>query len=145
RLVQAAALERLDVEIFYGDDVVVGEPPRLKPTFDLAQLIAQDYIGAPLIVRGSALRRLGWPESGPYALVLRAEAAGVAIARTPEVLAAYPHSRPATPLEDRRRALQTWIGARPFEIAQGRTPETLQLRRRFERFPEVTLAVPTRQ
>ena len=154
RLVQTAILARPDAEVFYGDDVVLGAPAatglRLKPDFDPALLAAKDYIGAPLIVRGSILSRLGGLRSalgqaGLYDLVLRAHGAGAAIARIPEVLAAYAGTRPETPLADRRRALEDWIGPRPFEVAAGRTADTLQLRRRFDTFPEVTVVVPTRQ
>lgn len=154
RLLHAAILARPDVALFYGDDVALGLPGveelRLKPAFDQPLLIAQDYVGAPLIVRGAALRRLGGlrPEAGAaalYDLVLRASAAGLAIERIPQVLAAYPQARPATPLADRRRAVTDWLGSAPFEVQGGLTPETLQLRRRFDRFPPVTLVIPTRQ
>lgn len=154
RLLQAAILARPDVELFYGDDVDLTQAGpvgiRLKPAFDIAQLAAQDYIGAPLVVRGSALKKLGglrggMGEAGLYDLVLRAHGLGLTIERVPQVLAAYPNGRPATPRDDRRRALRDWIGPRPFEVADGRTPQSLQLARRFDPVPEVTLVVPTRQ
>ena len=154
RIVTLAAMARPEVEIFYGDDVALGvkgpERVRLKPAFDLTLLGAQDYVGAPLIVRGSALRKLGgvrgeMGEAGLYDLVLRAAARGAGIERLPHVLAACPGMRPTAPVADRRRALQSWIGGGPFDVADGLTPDTLQLRRRFGAYPEVTLVVPTRQ
>ena len=155
RVIQAWILGRPDVDLFYGDDVALGEPAplrrlRLKPGFNLPLLAAQDYIGAPLVVRGSALHRLSglrddMGEAGLYDLVLRAHALGLVIERIPQLLLAWPVDRPQTPLAERRRALQAWIGARPLEIADGAAAGTLQLARRFDAFPDVTLVVPTRQ
>ncbi|HTK35877.1 MAG TPA: glycosyltransferase [Caulobacteraceae bacterium] len=155
RMVRIWSENRPDVDLFYGDDAALGETElarrlRLKPAFNLSLLAAQDYIGAPLIVRGSVLHQLGgvrggMGEAGLYDLVLRAEAAGVVIDRIPHLLMAWPGLRPDAPVADRRRALADWIGARPFEAADGLAPGTLQLRRRFEAFPDVTLVVPTRQ
>lgn len=152
RMVTLTAVNRPDVQIFYGDDVALGEAgperQRLKPTFNLSLLVSDDYIGAPLAVRASALHRLGLRaelgDAALYDLVLRAAAQGFAIERLPYVLAAWPDRRAHAPLEGRRRALEAWIGGGPFEVAQGLTPTSLQLKRRFD-FPEVTLVVPTRQ
>ena len=154
RLLSLAAAERPDVSIFYGDDAALGEKGlarvRLKPSFDLTLLAADDYIGPSLIVRGAALRALGGPraemgEAALYDLVLRAVAAGMVVERIPHVLTAYPGSRPRIVPEARRRALEAWVGQEPFEVTGGRTPDSLQLRRRFDAFPVVTLVVPTRQ
>lgn len=154
-LVEAHTLERLDVDVFYGDDLALGETTslrrlRLKPSFDITQLTAQDYIGLPVIVRASAFRRLGGlrHEMGDaclYDLLLRAQAAGLGIERIPQVLLAWPDKRPTTSLAARRLALNSWIGSRPLEIAEGLTPTSLQLRRTFTAFPAVTLVIPTCQ
>jgi hypothetical protein len=155
RAVEPAMQARPDIDIFYADDADLAETDpsrrlRLKPAFDLTLLAAEDYIGAPLIVRGAALHRLKglrseMGEAALYDLVLRAQAAGMAIERIPRVLIGWPNGRPAAAPAARRRALQAWIGPRPLEVVEGRTPDTLQLRRRFDRHPEVTLVVPTRQ
>ncbi|OYX35281.1 MAG: hypothetical protein B7Y99_03970 [Caulobacterales bacterium 32-69-10] len=154
RLLSAAIHDRPDVDLFYGDDVDLSAPPgrrlRLKPAFNLPLLLAQDYVGAPLVVRASSLARLGgvdpaMGEAGLFDLVLRAQGAGLATERVPQVLAAYPDGRPAVPVADRRRAVEAWIGARPYQVVAGLTPASLQLRRRFDVFPAVTLVVPTRQ
>jgi GT2 family glycosyltransferase len=154
RLLQAAIHARPDVDLFYGDDADLGAPPgsrlRLKPEFNLPLLLANDYVGAPVVVRASALARLGgidpaMGEAGLYDLVLRVHGAGLGVARVPQVLAAYPQRPSGVPPADRRRAVEAWIGSRPFEVAPGLTPESLQLRRRFDTFPAVTLVVPTRQ
>jgi len=154
-LIEAQIRRRLDVDIFYGDDVVLGEGSlaervRLKPAFDITQLAAHDYIGAPLIVRGSALHRLGglrpeMQDAALYDLVLRAQAAGAGIERIPQLLIGWRGARAEAAREHRRRALQAWIGSRPLEIADGLTPGSLQLQRRFDEVPPVTLVVPTRQ
>ncbi|HKR87322.1 MAG TPA: glycosyltransferase [Phenylobacterium sp.] len=152
--VEAQTLERHDVDVFYGDDLAFGEPPsrqyRLKPSFDLAQLVAQDYIATPLIVRGSALHKLGglrieMGDACLYDLLLRAQKIGLGVERIPQLLMARPGKRQETSLAARRAALQAWIGSRPLEIAEGLTPTSLQLRRSFETFPPVTLVVPTCQ
>ena len=124
----------------------------LKPGLDVALLVADDYIGTPLAVRASALRRLGGlrPEANTaasYDLVLRALAAGLGIARLTEVLAVHPVLRPRPSVDDRRAALLAWLRASGdlFDIGEGLTPGTLRLRRRFTGFPDVTLIIPTRQ
>lgn len=154
-LVEAQTLNRLDVDIFYGDDVALGESSldrrvRLKPAFDITQLVSHDYVGAPLIVRGSAFHRLGGlrPQMGDaalYDLLLRAQALGVGIERIPHVLLAWPGRRPEVSLAGRRRAVDAWLGGRPLEIEAGLTSDSLGLRRRFDVFPAVSLVVPTRQ
>ena len=155
RAMQEAIHARPDVDVFYADDMALGETDpahrlRLKPSFNLALLAAQDYVGAPVVVRGSAFHRLGGlrPEMGEaavYDLVLRAYAHGLGIERIARVLLAFPGARPETPVEARRRALEAWVGAGPLQAAPGRTPGSLQLARRFDAFPDVTLVIPTRQ
>ena len=155
RIIRAWDEGRIDADLFYGDDADLGEAAlerrlRLKPGFNMPLLAAQDYIGAPVVIRGSALHRLGglrpeMKQAGLYDLVLRAEAAGLTIERIPELLLAWPDRRPQIPLADRRRALKAWIGHRPLDIAEGLAPGTLQLKRRFEAYPAVTIVVPTRQ
>ncbi|CAN7330219.1 glycosyltransferase [Phenylobacterium sp. LjRoot225] len=153
--VEAQIPSRLDVDIFYGDDVALGEVSldrrvRLKPAFDITQLVSHDYIGAPLIVRGSAFHRLGGlrPQMGEaalYDLLLRAQALGLGVERIPHVLLAWPGARPEISIADRRRAVQSWLAGRPLEIAPGRTADSLSVRRRFDAYPAVSLIVPTRQ
>lgn len=155
RTLEAHALGRLDVDIFYTDDVALAERRpdrrvRLKPAFDITQLVAQDYVGAPLIVRGSAFHRLGGlrataGEASLYDLLLRAQTMGLGVERIPLPLLAWRGDRPAVPLPARERAVEAWIGGRPLEVTKGLTPGTLGLKRRFASFPPVTLVVPTRQ
>ncbi|MCS0503133.1 glycosyltransferase family 2 protein [Ancylobacter mangrovi] len=164
-ILRVAATARPDVDIFYGDAVETAAPARgtagkgaaqdrliLKPGFDITQLIAQDYIGWPLFIRGRALEALGppGPEAGDaagYDLLLRANAAGMMVERIAEILSA----RGATPapdnLADRRHAVRAWLDHRleEAEILPGRLPTTLRLHRPLAEPPEVTLVVPTRQ
>lgn len=153
-IVRAAIHDRPDVDLFYADDAALGDPAgprvRLKPAFNLALLVAFDYPGAMLVVRASTLLALGGVRAeaegaGLYDLILRANAAGLGVARIPEVLAAYPGVRPRAPIAARRRALTEWAAPQGLDVLDGAAPGTLRLARRFEAFPEVTLVVPTRQ
>ena len=150
-----AAAARPDVGIFYGDDFAADEERaidqlRLKPAFDRTLLAAQDYIGAPLIVRASLFAELGLRgETGAAVLddlLLRAHHAGAAIARIPKVLLAYPGQRPrATPA-----ARQAMLGRQPqfahYRFHPGRARGTLAQYRDFGGdFPAVSLVVPTRR
>jgi glycosyltransferase involved in cell wall biosynthesis len=157
RIVEDAAHDRPDVAIFYADDLAVEtdeavDQIRLKPEFDISLLAAQDYVGAPVIVRGSALHALGGlsVEMGTAAtadLLFRAHAAGLSIARIPEVMLVHPGQRVRATPQDYRRML----GAQPrhagHDIVDGRAPGTTMLRRRFDpaAMPAVTLIVPTRR
>jgi hypothetical protein len=148
--------KRCDVDIFYGDEVALaintgGHDIVLKPDFDRTMLIADDYMGFPLIVRASAMRRLGLRrEAGTAAafdLVLRALSAGLGIGRICEVLGSYPGPRLQADINDRRIALRHWLSEASdrFDIADGLTSSSLRLVRRFTLQPEVTILIPTRQ
>ncbi|MET0359718.1 MAG: glycosyltransferase [Pararhizobium sp.] len=151
------AASRPDVSIFYADDVAVEEETlagqlRLKPDFDVTLFVAQDYIGAPLIVRGSALHALGGlrhdlGEAALTDLILRAWARGMSIARVPYVLAGHPGKRPSAPVDARRKVLEDHPALTNYDIRPGLTDGTLQLARRFtdKTQPPVTLLVPTRR
>jgi glycosyltransferase involved in cell wall biosynthesis len=156
-IVEAQAARRPDVSIFYADDIAVEtaeavDQLRLKPEFDVTLLAAQDYVGAPVIVRGSALAALGGirPEMRTAAtadLLFRAHAAGMSIARIPQVLLAHPGARVRATVEDYRAMLAAQPRHAGHDIVAGRTPETLMLRRRFVsgNAPPVTLILPTRR
>jgi GT2 family glycosyltransferase/SAM-dependent methyltransferase len=156
-IVNEAGLRRPDIDLFYGDEVATAagsgdDDVILKPALDLALLIAYDYIGLPLFVRASALDRLGGlrpsaQTAASYDLVLRAAAAGMGIGRITQILAVHEEPRPIAAIDDRIAALRGWLGeaAPQFDIDSGLAPGTLRLQRRFTAFPDVTLAVPTRQ
>jgi len=148
------AAERPDAAIFYADDVAARterarDQIRLKPELDLTLLTAQDYIGAPLIVRLTAFEKLDGlrPEMGSAAiadLLFRANAAGLSIVRIPRVLLAYPGERVRAAPADYTRMLQN----QPHlanGIVEGRTPNSFALLRPFsaETAPAVTIVVPT--
>jgi hypothetical protein len=148
--------KRPDVELFYGDEVAqVGEKGLhdivLKPDFDRTLLVADDYIGFPLTVRASAMRRLGLRiearTAASFDLVLRASSAGCGISRISEVLGSYPGPRLQAEISDRRIALRHWVAVSldQFEIGDGLTRSSLRLVRRFTSYPEVTIVIPTRQ
>jgi glycosyltransferase involved in cell wall biosynthesis len=157
RIVEDAARDRPDVAIFYGDDLAVEtEEPvdqlRLKPEFDVTLLTAQDYVGAPVIVRGSALHALGglsvdMRTAATADLLFRALAKGMSIARIPEVLLAHPARRVRAAQTDYRAMLEAQPRHADCYIVTGPAPDTLMLRRRFDvrNMPAVTLIVPTRR
>lgn len=149
--------EKPQIDIFYGDEVACGLRPAddeiiLKPALDTAMLVADDYVGLPLLVRGRAMRRLGGlrPEAktaASYDLVLRALTMGLGIDRITEVIGAHAEPRPRPRPEDRQAVLREWLagfGDR-FDIGPGIAPGTLRLQRRFDVFPEVTIVVLTRR
>ncbi|WP_294389647.1 rhamnan synthesis F family protein [uncultured Sphingomonas sp.] len=150
------ARERRDVAIFYADDVA-GEVDeavdalRLKPDFDLTLLAAQDYVGAPVIVRASALASLGGlrPEMGSAAvadLLFRAHAAGLSVARLPDVLIGHVGKRVRATLADYRAMLKLQPQLVGWQAEPGRTATSLMLGRRFDDgAPPLTIAVPTRR
>ena len=150
-----AAEARPDVGIFYGDDFAAGEDRgidqlRLKPAFDLTLLAAQDYIGAPLIVRGSVLAELGLrTEMGAAVLddlLFRAHGAGVSIERITKVLLAHRGARPRIEPAVRHAMLAAQPQFAAHDFRPGRAPGTLVHWRRFDSaFPEVSLVIPTRR
>jgi len=147
---------RRDVGIFYADEVEeVGtgaNRQHLKPAINLPLLLADDYIGSPVMVQTALFNRLGGfraeaRSARVYDLLLRALRDGVAIERIPFVLVAHEGQRTRPGLEDRSIAVARWIGSatQVFEVTSGLTDASLQLRRIFTTFPDVTLVVPTRQ
>ena len=154
-ILKAQIAARPDIELFYADDVALGEigldrKLGLKPAFDPALLIAADYIGAPLIVRAAALERLGGlsaaaSEAALYEMVLRASALGIPIGRIPYVLIAYPDKRPAISAAARLQPARTWAKTKGCDVVEGLKPGLLRLQKRFETYPSVTLVIPTRQ
>ena len=159
-MLRVMAATRPDVEIFYGDEVETAggtadasaSPERLvlKPGFDITQLLAQNYIGWPLFIRGDALAKLkpATPDTPltAYDILLRAHAAGMMIERIPEIVCARRTARPVDDVTERTRAVQDWIGQRldDAKVLPGRLPSTLRLHRPLEDAPHVTLVIPTR-
>jgi O-antigen biosynthesis protein len=147
---------RRDVGVFYADEVEeasTGENRlQLKPDINVPLLVADDYIGSPVIVLLGVFNRLGGfrakaGSASVYDFVFRAIRDGVGVARIPVVMVAHEGARPRPRIEDRRIAVTSWIGnaANVLELAPGLTDSSLQLRRRFSSFPEVTLVIPTKQ
>lgn len=157
QMVLREAIARPDTDLYYGDEVAPrigqnGYDIILKPELDLALLIADDYIGLPLIVRSSAMRVLGGlrraaKSAACYDLVLRAISLGLGVGRIAEVLGAHEHTRPKPAIADRLGVLRTWLSSSGalFDIGNGLVPGTLALNRRFTSIPDVTLIIPTRQ
>ncbi len=109
-ILSAASALRPDVDLFYGDEVVFDPGhlaqarPLLKSSFDLTHLIAQDYVGWMLLVRGRRL--IAYRDSAPdtdlctYGLLLHCAWHDARIERVPEALSV--RSRARTPLPSRR-------------------------------------------
>ena len=147
---------RPDVGIFYADDVAAetDEPIdqlRLKPEFDISLLAAQDYVGAPVMVRASVLASLGGlrPEMGTAAmadLLFRAHQAGYSITRIPHVMLAHPRRRVRASQADYGRMLGNQPILLPHDIVPGVAPDSFaQLRRFGDDTPPVTIIIPTRR
>jgi O-antigen biosynthesis protein len=150
------ARDRRDAAIFYADDVAADtdEPVdrlRLKPEFDRTLLAAQDYVGAPVIIRASALATLGGLRTtmGTAAvadLLFRADALGLSIARIPQVLLGHRGARVRATAADFQAMLQEQPQFAGWEIAAGRTVESVALSRPFEAdAPPLTILIPTRR
>lgn len=156
-ILEAQCEARPDVAIFYTDDVALGEETLgrqlcLKPGFDPDLLVAQDYIGVPLIVRASVLHELGGLDpkfggAGLSKLLFQADALGMSIARIPTPLLALTGCRTVVLRDVRRHMIATLPSFAAFDIEDGLLPETLRLSRRFapHMVPEVTIVVPTQQ
>ena len=147
---------RPDAAILFADDLAAesDEPVnqlRLKPEFDVTLLAAQDYIGAPVIVRASAFAQLGGlrPEMGTAVmadLLFRAHAAGMSIVRIPHVLLGHAGRRVRANQADYRMVLANQPALLPYDVVPGPETDTFALLRRFgDDAPPVTIIVPTRR
>jgi GT2 family glycosyltransferase len=146
-----------DAAVFYADDLAVRSEEainqiRLKPEFDITLLSAQDYVGAPLIVRLDSLRALGGLNvaHGTAAcadFLFRASARGMVIRRIPEVLLAHPGRRIQASASDYRAMLQAQPSLDAYEVTPGATVGTFRLKRRFTAAekPMVSVLIPTRR
>ena len=151
-LLHQHGVERPDVDIVYGDEVVASAPGRplqllCKPAFDETQLISQDYIGLPVAFRGSAMRVLGGPDASAvsaqvYDMLLRAVTAGLEIGRITQVLAVN-HTEARATTADRLTVLkQAWTQSRPdCQVVPGLVASSIELRRNFDDPPPVTVLI----
>ncbi|MGF6765499.1 hypothetical protein P3T24_005839 [Paraburkholderia sp. GAS33] len=152
-ILQREAASRPDVGIFYVDHHVRSEKVLdLRPDFDLALLLAYDYIGLPIAIQANALMKLeagakAYGSAFSYALLLQAVQTGIAIGRVAQTLATREKRYPQVPREVRQRVLEDWLGQDRvhFDLKPGIPPYALQLRRNSGETPPVTLCVPTRQ
>jgi hypothetical protein len=155
RIVGEIAWRRPDTDVIYGDEIAAspsGPEAVLKPAFNPSLLLACDYIGVPLVIRGSAYHQLGGlePSAGSaacYDFCLRGQQEGLRFQRATQFLARHPGPRPDLHPDDQRAALERVLArsARSMQVLPGRRPGTLQLRETFRDHPPVTLVVPTRQ
>jgi glycosyltransferase involved in cell wall biosynthesis len=153
--VEALAAHRPDIAIIYGDDVALEvdrtiDHLRVKPSFDLTLLAAQDYIGAPLIIRARTFLALDGldPARGTAAisdLLFRAHERGLGIERLPRVLLGHPERRPEARLDDYLEMLKAQPLLKGFQVREGIAPGTTMLSRRAADIdvPHVTLLIPT--
>ncbi len=145
--------ERPGMDIVYGDEVIAaspGCPPRhfRKPDFDETQLIARDYIGLPIAIRGQAMAVLGGLHASAasaqtYDMLLRAMLAGLGIGRIAQVLAVNRPDAVRATATDQLAALRRFLshGRADCDVAPGLMPSTLELRRRFDDPPHVTFLI----
>jgi hypothetical protein len=160
RLQEILGLEaetRPDVEVFYGDEVIFdpAEPRKahalLKSSFDLTHLIAQDYIGWMLLVRGSRLVACcGRAVDGAlstYGLLLNCMQEDSRVERIPHALSVRPLARRPLPFETRRRLLREWAreASPDCEFFEGLAPGSLRMQRTLDDRPPVTLVISSAQ
>ncbi|MFL9870940.1 glycosyltransferase family 2 protein [Paraburkholderia megapolitana] len=147
------ATSRPDIGIFYVDHHIRREKALdLRPEFDLALLLAYDYIGLPIAVQANALTKLEagaeiYGSAFSYALLLQAVQTGIAIGRIAQTMTTRERRYPQVPREVRQRVVEDWLGQDRvhFELKPGIPSYALQLRRNAGETPFVTLCVPTRQ
>ncbi|MCC8391801.1 glycosyltransferase [Paraburkholderia sp. MMS20-SJTR3] len=150
---QREAMGRPDIGIFYVDQRLRREKALdLRPDFDLALLLAYDYIGLPIAVQANVLTKLlpSATKCGAafsYAVLLEAVKAGVPISRIAEILATRDKRYQQIPTQDRQRVIEDWLGQdrTHFALKPGIAPYALQLTRNANEMPPVTLCIPTRQ
>lgn len=156
-LLHGYAEQRPDVDIVHGDEVIAAAPGQplqhlCKPAFDATQLVAQDYIGVPIAVRGRVMAALGGLDASAgsaqvYDLVLRATAAGFAVGRIEQVLAVNPAGITRATTPDRLAVLRRGLArSHPdHEVGPGLAACTVELRRRFDDPPPVSLVILPRR
>ncbi|WP_442755015.1 glycosyltransferase family 2 protein [Methylocystis sp. JAN1] len=157
-LVRPSLARRPEVGVFYGDDAVAqpGRAPHdvyCKPAFNKALLCADDYIGFPLLVRGSAFAATPYepcavPGADWYRYCFEALRAGVSFERIPHTLIAHAVIRRKAERKSREKILASIFASEdaPLAALPGATADTTRIMRRFRNdHPVVTLVVPTRQ
>jgi O-antigen biosynthesis protein len=157
QILSAARALRPDVDVFYGDEVAFdpAHPAQarslLKSSFDLTHLIAEDYIGWMLLVRGRQL--IAYSDSArdadlcTYGLLLHCAGHDGRIERITQALSVRPSARTPLPLQARRRLLEHWAreAAPDCSFFAGMAPDSLRMQRRLVDPPLVALVVPTCQ
>ena len=155
-LLRVHGAERPDVDVFYGDGVSSASTAAFqhlcKPEFDVTQLVAHDYAGLPLAIRGRALGVLlpagpGGERAGSYAMLLRAIAGGLQVGRIAEVLGLRQPGAGMAPRADRLATLEILLAELSPDcfVRPGLAATTVEFCRRFDDPPPVTIVIPTAQ
>ncbi len=148
RVVWTLTQARPDVDLLYGlDGFPFGPSCGPKPAAGLTLLTAYDFVGLPLLVRGSALAALGGvrPEAGAaagYDIALRALSHGLVMEHLP-LHFAHASALSRTSAGARRTVLDHWNAAAgaPWRISEGERRGTCQVRRTFAAAPQVSIVV----
>jgi hypothetical protein len=153
----ALAEARPDAEIIYADEdfAEVGgtyASPRLKPDFNPELLMAQDYIGLPVLMRQRTFLALDGLRQGCGSAVLhdlwlRAWKHGCKFVRLPRVVLHNTTMRPLSNQADTLAVVSRFCCEQhPNHVARlGLTANSVQVVRKFDAHPEVTLVIPTCQ
>ena len=137
-------VERPDVGIFYADDAVVAadggiESVHCKPSFNMALMLADDYMAFPLLIRAEVFAKVAMSLDAHaqgaawYRFCLDALATGIGIDRIPHTLLASPTPRPKAASGPRAQAITSGTSSATVIPACG--PSAARTARRVKPIP----------
>ena len=157
KILTQASLLRPDIDLFYGDEAIHHIDSRgsryiHKPSFDLIQLISQDYIRWPFFINGKTLNLLinklrTYKSLSTYEILLASISVGSKIERITELFVSRFKDVSIFSNIHRASAIQKFIVGKlgEYYVIDGIVENTLQLKKKFNTYPKVTLIIPTCQ
>jgi hypothetical protein len=154
-LLDVARQKRPDVDIFYADEILhqasVNKKTHFcKPELDFSMLVANNYIGFPVFIRNNVLIQLLAGKNklsnyDLYSILIKAALSGIVFQRIPEFLIMYETAYPQLTVSERISILESQFkeSGRAYSFVKGLTDNTVRLRKNFEKYPAVTIIIPT--